>query len=132
MSYDNEAIRAIAEVPRKSSDRKVAIIDAEKLQHIGFRTLMVTVNQLGLTYDRVCAEGENGPTVYMIVAEDEDEIHGARRMLLRADTGMVRDRDAFQRRMGSLLGYSEASVEEFIGSEVAATCPCACCGGEPQ
>jgi hypothetical protein len=132
MSYDNEAIRAIAEVPRKSSDRQVAIIDAAKLKNIGFRTLLVMVNELGLTSDEIAAAGEDGPTVYLIVANNEADLDRAWLNICDADGGRVADREKFQRAMGDLLGYSGESIEEFVGSEVAKTCPCACCGGEPN
>jgi len=41
-------------------------------------------------------------------------------------------RDHFQRTMGKLLGYSEEDIDSFIGSEIAQSCACACCGGKAQ
>jgi hypothetical protein len=37
-------------------------------------------------------------------------------------------RPIFQRAMGRLLGYSEADIADFLGSEIAETCPCTACG----
>lgn len=36
----------------------------------------------------------------------------------------------FQKAMGTLLGYSEESIAEFVESKVGLTCTCIECGGE--
>jgi hypothetical protein len=52
-------------------------------------------------------------------------------MLLASDLWRKVDkipRPIFQRAMGRLLGYSEADIAEFIGSDIAETCKCTACG----
>ena len=135
MSYDNEIIRNIADVANRKTPRKIAIADSQKVTNISLETLKVTASELGLEFAEVVGRGEDGEeNVFLVVAEDRDTVTYWEIELfyvyLFGTTSKERIR--FQIRMGKALGYTSADILEFLPTGVAQTCPCTCCGGDPQ
>ena len=135
MSYTNEIIRDITDVANPNSNRTLAIADSEK-SAVALTTLAVTAGELGLATFIIDGVGESGEANrFLIVADTKEEMQGWVIELMLVGDGMPAgsgSRAMFQRRMGAALGYDQASITEFVNSEVAATCPCTCCGGDPQ
>jgi len=135
MNYDNEIIRDIADVANRKTARKIAIADSQKVSNISLDTLKTTASELGLEFAEVHGRGEDGEdNVYLIVAEDRDTVTEWEIELFYVYLfGTTRKgRMQLQIRMGKALGYTSADILEFLPTEVAKTCPCTCCGGEPQ
>ena len=136
MSYTNEIIRDITDVANPNSNRTLAIADSEK-SAVALTTLAVTAGELGLSTKIVDGIGESGEdNRFLIVAQDDEqallwEIELAYADLFPCPAGSP-ERFRMQSRMGAALGYDQASITEFVNSEVAATCPCTCCGGDPE
>jgi hypothetical protein len=136
MSYTNEIIRDITDVANPKTKRTLAIADSEK-SAVALTTLAITAEQMGLSTLLVDGIGESGEANrFLIVAQDEDqallwEIELAYADLFPCPAGSP-ERMRMQSRMGEALGYDQASITEFVNSEVAATCPCTCCGGDPR
>ena len=139
MNYTNEIIRDITDVANPKTKRKLAIADSEKAA-VALTTLAITASEMGLSTVIVDGVGESGEANrFLIVAPD-----GLQVFELALELALVGDgyptatrtgaaaRQRLQRTMGYALGYAADSIEEFIKSEVAATCPCTCCGGNPQ
>ena len=80
--------------------------------------------------------GESGEANrFLIVAQDHGDVTNWVIDLLLVGDGLPAgspERFRMQSRMGAALGYDQASITEFVNSEVAATCPCTCCGGTPE
>jgi hypothetical protein len=135
MNYTNEIIRDITDVANPKTKRKLAIADSEK-SAVALTTLAITAQQLGLSTVIVDGIGESGEANrFLIVAPDGEQVFGWAMELVLVGDGYPAgsgSRAMLQRRMGADLGYEADSIEEFIKSEVAATCPCTCCGGNPQ
>lgn len=116
--------------------RPLVIADASKMDGgAGVNTLRITAKELGLEHQTVEGIGEDGElTSYLIAGLGTTEVRRAAGMIFSAThhpfTGISRDR--FQRNMGELLGYSEDDIDAFVGSDIAQSCACACCGGEAQ
>ena len=135
MNYDNEIIRDIADVANRKTARKIAIADSQKVSNISLDTLKTTASELGLEFAEVHGRGEDGEdNVYLIVAEDRDTVTEWEIELFYVYLfGTTRKgRMQLQIRMGKALGYTSADILEFLPTAVAKTCPCTCCGGEPQ
>jgi hypothetical protein len=136
MSYTNQVIRDITDVANPKTKRKLAIADSEKTD-VALTTLAVTAGEMGLSTKIVDGKGESGEANrFLIVAQDDEqallwEIDLAYADLFPCPAGSP-ERFRLQSRMGEALGYDQASITEFVNSEVAATCPCTCCGGNPQ
>ena len=139
MSYTNEIIRDITDVANPKTKRKLAIADSEK-SAVALTTLATTAGQMGLSTQIIDGIGEGGEANrFLIVAQDKEQVFGWAMELLLVGDGYptatrsgAAARQRLQRTMGYALGYEVDSIEEFIKSEVAATCPCTCCGGNPQ
>jgi len=136
MSYTNEIIRDITDVANPKTKRKLAIADSEKTD-VALTTLAITADQMGLSALIVDGMGESGEANrFLIVAQDEEQALEWELQLAYADMfpcpAGSPERARMQSRMGAALGYDQASITEFVNSEVAATCPCTCCGGNPQ
>ena len=138
MSYTNEIIRDITDVANPNSNRTLAIADSEK-SAVALTTLAVTAGELGLATFIIDGVGESGEANrFLIVAQDDDKaLEWELELMLVGDgyptatrTGTAA-RIRLQRTMGHALGYSVESINEFVASEVARTCPCTCCGGNP-
>jgi len=135
MSYDNEIIRDIADVANRKTPRKIAIADSQKVTNISLDTLKVTASELGLEFAEVVGRGEDGEdNVFLVVAEDRETVTYWEIELfyvyLFGTSSLERRR--LQAKMGVSLGYPLKDVVDFLGTEVAQTCPCTCCGGTPQ
>jgi hypothetical protein len=138
MSYTNQVIRDITDVANPNSKRKLAIADSEK-SAVALTTLAVTAGEMGLSTKIVEGVGESGEdNRFLIVAQDDIEALGWAVELMLVGDGYptwsrrgIEARQRLQRTMGHALGYEADSIEEFIKSEVARTCPCTCCGGNP-
>ena len=136
MSYTNGIIRDITDVANPDSKRTLAIADSEK-SAVALTTLAITAEQMGLAWLLVDGIGESGEANrFLIVAQNDAqallwEIELAYADLFPCPAGSP-ERFRMQSRMGAALGYDQASITEFVNSEVAATCPCTCCGGNPQ
>ena len=135
MSYTNEIIRDITDVANPNSKRKLAIADSEK-SAVALTTLAITAGEMGLSTKIVDGVGESGEANrFLIVTQDDAQaLEWELDMLLVGDgypAGSTA-RIMMQRRMGAALGYAADSIDEFVESEVAATCPCTCCGGDPR
>jgi hypothetical protein len=136
MSYTNEIIRDITDVANPKTKRTLAIADSEK-SAVALTTLATTAGELGLSTKIVDGVGESGEANrFLIVAQDDEqallwEIDLAYADLFPCPAGSP-ERMRMQSRMGAALGYDQASITEFVNSEVAATCPCTCCGGNPE
>ncbi len=137
MSYENEIIRAFSDAANPKTDRRIAIVDQSKLEHLGLTQLRRTAEQLGLKTNTVDGYGEDGePTKFMVAAitlpEAIDWALDLKSVVLdggfRAGTPARR---RLQRTMGLDLGYSAEDIESFLDSEIASTCQCTCCGGQP-
>jgi hypothetical protein len=135
MSYTNEIIRDITDVANPNSKRKLAIADSQK-SAVALTTLATTASELGLDSHIVEGIGEDGEEArFLVVTQDVPSTISWSIELMMVGKGYPRNsywRAVFQRRIGKALGYSSKSVNEFVNSEVAATCPCTCCGGNPQ
>jgi hypothetical protein len=135
MSYTNEIIRDITDVANPKTKRKLAIADSEK-SAVALTTLAITAGEMGLSTKIVDGVGESGEANrFLIVAPNGEQVFEWALELLLVGNGMPAGsspRAMLQRRMGRALGYDQASITEFTKSEVAATCPCTCCGGNPQ
>lgn len=135
MSYTNEIIRDITDVANPKTKRKLAIADSEKAA-VALDTLAITAGELGLSTKIVDGVGESGEANrFLIVAQDDVEALGWAIELMLAEDGLPAgspERFRMQSRMGEALGYDQESITEFVNSEVAATCPCTCCGGNPE
>ena len=134
MSYDNEIIRAIADVANRKTPRKLAIADSQKVSNISLATLEVTADEMGLYFSRVAGVGEDGEACEFLIVSDEADVKNHWELEL-AYTNLFgtnsRQRLAMQIDMGKALGYDSSDVLDFIKSDVALTCPCTCCGGKP-
>jgi hypothetical protein len=136
MSYTNQVIRDIADVANPNSKRKLAIADSEK-SAVALTTLAVTAEQVGLSWLLVDGVGESGEANrFLIVAQDDEQaLEWELDLKAVVVAGGYRAgspaRRTLQRMMGCDLGYDQASITEFVNSEIAATCPCTCCGGNP-
>jgi|SaaInlStandDraft_1057018.scaffolds.fasta_scaffold01850_10 hypothetical protein len=138
MNYTNEIIRDITDVANPKTKRKLAIADSEK-SAVALTTLAITAEQMGLSTVIVDGIGESGEANrFLIVAQDGEQVFEWALELALVGDGYSTDtrsgaaaRQRLQRTMGHALGYEADSIEEFIKSEVAATCPCTCCGGDP-
>ena len=138
MSYTNGIIRDITDVANPKTKRTLAIADSEK-SAVALTTLAVTAEQMGLSTFIIDGTGESGEANrFLIVASTKQEMQEwVLELVLVGDgyptatrTGAAA-RQRLQRTMGRALGYAADSIEEFIKSDVAATCPCTCCGGNP-
>jgi uncharacterized protein (DUF2126 family) len=134
MNYTNEIIRDITDVANPNSKRKLAIADSQK-SAVALTTLATTASELGLDSHIVEGVGEDGePARFLVVTHDVPSTISWSIDLMMVGKGMPAgsgSRAMFQRRMGEALGYDQASINEFVASEIAATCPCTCCGGNP-
>jgi hypothetical protein len=138
MNYTNEIIRDITDVANPNSNRTLAIADSEK-SAVALTTLAVTAGEMGLATFIIDGVGESGEANrFLIVADTKEEMQGWVIELMLVGDGYptatrsgAAARQRLQRHMGIALGYERDSIEEFIKSEVAATCPCTCCGGDP-
>ena len=136
MNYTNQIISDITDVANPDSQRTLAIADSEK-SDVALTTLAITAGELGLATKIQDGIGESGEANrYLIVAPTEEFIEAWSIDLAYADLFPMAAGDParirFQRRMGAALGYDAESINEFVESEVAATCPCTCCGGNPN
>jgi len=135
MNYTNQIIRDITDVANPESKRTLAIADSEK-SAVALTTLAITAGELGLSTKIVDGIGESGESNrYLLVTTDNGILTNWDIDLLLVGDGLPAgsgSRAMFQRRMGAALGYDAESINEFVESEVAATCPCTCCGGNPQ
>ena len=135
MNYTNQIIRDITDVANPESKRTLAIADSEK-SAVALTTLAITAGELGLSTKIVDGIGESGESNrYLLVTTDNGILTDWVIDLLLVGDGLPAgsgSRAMFQRRMGAALGYDAESINEFVESEVAATCPCTCCGGNPQ
>ena len=139
MSYTNQIIRDITDVANPETPRSLAIADSEK-SAVALTTLAVTAGELGLSSKIVDGIGESGEANrFLIVAQDDIQtLEWSLEMLLVGDgyptwtRSGAAARSRLQRMMGHALGYDADSINEFVASEVAATCPCTCCGGNPN
>ena len=139
MSYTNEIIRDITDVANPKTKRKLAIADSEKTD-VALTTLAITAGEMGLSTFIIDGVGESGEANrFLIVAATKDLMQEWVLVLMLVGDGYptatrsgAAARQRLQRTMGHALGYEADSIEEFIKSEVAATCPCTCCGGNPQ
>jgi hypothetical protein len=135
MNYTNQIIRDITDVANPESKRTLAIADSEK-SAVALTTLAITAGELGLSTKIVDGIGESGESNrYLLVTTDNGILTDWVIDLLLVGDGMPAGTNArarFQRRMGAALGYDAESINEFVESEVAATCPCTCCGGDPD
>ena len=134
MDYTSKIIRGLTDA--SLFRRPLVIADSSKLDGgASVYTLRTTAFELGLDYHIVGGTGEDGDTTdYLIAGMDESEVLLATGMIISATMYGTdgHERDAFQRDMGELLGYSEEDIDSFIGSEIAQSCACACCGGKAQ
>jgi len=134
MDYTSTIIRGMTDA--SLFRRPLVIADGSKLDGgASVYTLRTTARELGLDYHIVQGIGEDEQdTKYLIAGMDEMDVVSAAAMIRSASmvgcSGSVRDH--FQRTMGKLLGYSEEDIDSFIGSEIAQSCACACCGGKAQ
>ena len=139
MSYTNEIIRDITDVANPKTKRKLAIADSEKTD-VALTTLAITASEMGLSTVVVDGIGESGEANrFLIVAPNGVQVFEWALELALVGKGYptatrtgAAARQRLQRTMGHALGYEADSIEEFIKSEVAATCPCTCCGGDPR
>jgi uncharacterized protein (DUF2126 family) len=135
MNYTNEIIRDITDVANPKTKRKLAIADSQK-SAVALTTLATTASELGLDSHIVEGVGEDGePARFLVVTQDVPSTISWSIDLMMVGKGMPAgspERFRMQSRMGEALGYDQASITEFVNSEVAATCPCTCCGGNPQ
>lgn len=135
MNYDNQIIRDIADVANRKTPRKLAIADSQKVKNISLSTLEVTADEMGLYFDRLEGIGEDGePCEFLIVSDDADVANRWYVALLGVTLWGTngKQRLALQIDMGEALGYDSSDVLDFLKSDVALTCPCTCCGGNPQ
>lgn len=135
MSYDNDIIRNIADVANRKTPRKLAIADSQKVTNISLDTLKITASELGLEFAEVVGRGEDGEdNVFLIVAEDRDTVDEWEIELFYVYlfNTTSKQRIKLQVKIGKALGYTSADILDFLPTEVAKTCPCTCCGGEPQ
>ena len=134
MDYTSKIIRGLTDA--SLFRRPLVIADSSKLDGgASVYTLRTTARELGLDYHIVQGIGENEQdTKYLIAGMDEMDVVEAAVMIRSASMAGVSGgvRDHFQRTMGKLLGYSEEDIDSFIGSEIAQSCACACCGGKAQ
>jgi hypothetical protein len=134
MSYTNGIIRDITDVANPSSKRTLAVADSEK-SAVALTTLAVTAGELGLSTFIIDGIGESGEANrFLIVASTKEGMQEWVLELMLVCDGYPAgsgSRAMLQRRMGRALGYDAASINEFVASDVAATCPCTCCGGTP-
>ena len=132
--YTSTIIRGITDA--SLFRRPLVIADDSKLDGgASVHTLRTTAHELGLDYRVVGGIGEDGQnTSYLIAGMDESEVLLAAGMIISATMyGTVgHERDLFQRDMGELLGYSQEDIDSFIGSDIAQSCACACCGGKAE
>ena len=139
MNYTNEIIRDITDVANPNSNRTLAMADSEK-SAVALTTLAITAGELGLATFIIDGVGESGEANrFLIVADTKEEMQGWVIELMLVGDGYptatrsgAAARQRLQRTMGRALGYERDSIREFMASEVAATCPCTCCGGNPQ
>jgi hypothetical protein len=134
MSYTNEIIRDITDVANPKTKRKLAIADSEK-SAVALTTLAVTAGEMGLSTVIVDGIGESGEANrFLLVAADKGSLTNWEIDLQLVGDGYKagsHNRRRLQQILGTALGYDKASIFEFVNSEVAATCPCTCCGGNP-
>jgi hypothetical protein len=135
MSYTNEIIRDITDVANPKTKRKLAIADSEKTD-VALTTLAVTAAEMGLDTHIVEGIGESGEASrFLVVTQDVPSTISWSIDLMMVGKGYKAgssSRRRLQQTMGVALGYDNDSIREFMASEVAATCPCTCCGGNPQ
>ena len=135
MSYTNQIIRDITDVANPESKRTLAIADSEK-SDVALTTLAVTAGEMGLSTVIIDGVGESGEANrFLLVADDESNLIGWELDLLFVGDGYKagsHNRRRLQQILGTALGYDKASIFEFVTSEIAATCPCTCCGGNPE
>jgi hypothetical protein len=135
MNYTNQIIRDITDVANPNSKRKLAIADSQK-SDVALTTLAVTATEMGLDTHIVDGIGEDGePARFLVVTPDVPSTISWSIDLMMVGKGYKagsRSRRRLQQTMGAALGYDSESIREFMASEVAATCPCTCCGGNPE
>jgi hypothetical protein len=135
MNYTNEIIRDITDVANPNSKRKLAIADSQK-SAVALTTLATTASELGLDSHIVEGVGEDGePARFLVVTHDVPSTISWSIDLMMVGKGYKAgssSRRRLQQTMGVALGYDNDSIREFMASEIAATCPCTCCGGDPQ
>lgn len=130
--YTSTIIRGMTDA--SFARRPLVIADASKMDGgAGVNTLKTTARELGLQCQTIQGTGEDGElTSYLIAGLGWSKVRRAAGMIFSATrhpfTGISRDQ--FQRNMGELLGYSEEDINAFVGSDIAQSCACACCGGE--
>jgi hypothetical protein len=134
MDYTSTIIRGMTDA--SFGRRPLVIADDSKMDGgASVHTLKTTARELGLDHHTIKAMGEDGClTDFFIAGLDWAEVRLAAGMIF-ATTRMSftgYERDAFQRDMGELLGYSEEDIDSFVGSDIAQSCACACCGGKAQ
>lgn len=134
MDYTSTIIRGMTDA--SLGRRPLVIADDSKMDGgASVYTLKTTARELGLDYHTVHGTGEDGEsTRYLIAGLYGSEVLLAAGMIISATMyGTVgHERDLFQRDMGKMLGYSEEDIDSFIGSDIAQSCACACCGGKAQ
>lgn len=129
-TYTNDAIRAISEINREDNSRDLAIVSQAKTT-VSLRTLEVTARQLGLQVffeELNCEDGQ--PHMHMLVSRGL-EGYIALDMIAECKRGDIA-RNTLQLKLGQMLGYDSSSIQEFLTTDLSATCPCDCCGGAPK
>ncbi len=130
MSYFHDQLVALMRIRAEGSDRVLCIISRGKLgSDAEYNALQHVAHAMGWDIregDMVCEDGETYP--HMIVA-DRGFTGSAVVVMLQAALKGTLTRYQLQRNLGILFGYSQDSIDEFVGSELSRTCPCDCCGG---
>tara|TARA_R110002111_G_scaffold70386_1_gene113587 strand:- start:31 stop:483 length:453 start_codon:yes stop_codon:yes gene_type:complete len=126
-TYTNDAIRAISEINREDNSRDLAIVSQAKTT-VALRTLEVTARQLGLQVffeELNCEDGQ--PHMHMLVSRGLEGMT-ALDLIAECERGDI-ERNTLQLKLGQMLGYDASSIQEFLTTDLSATCPCDCCGG---
>lgn len=109
----------------RAGRKPLLIVSAGKSQ-FALETLLALADEDGLPWvlrDFRCEDGQ--PHEHLFVAGEGSPYAREAVNLIMSEMS----RPDLQVRLGLLLGYTAAEINEFIESELGKTCPCDCCGG---
>ncbi len=125
------ALDVIMDLSRVSSGDKPLLIVSEGKSTLAYETVAeLAEGKLECRFATfICEDGELHEHVF--VSQDGRIAEKAIETIFERVGGYI-TRSILQARLGVMLGYSPKDITTFIFSPKGVTCPCDCCGGEPQ
>jgi len=126
------ALDVIMDLARVSDGSKDLLIVSEGKSTLAYETVSQLADDSGLFWQHTMLQCEDGELhEHLFVARHCGDIEKAIDLIFERVGGYI-TRARLQLQLGLMLGYELDDIFRFIFSPKGVTCPCDCCGGEPQ